>query len=134
MAPTSKDIKELMAARKARRAIPQTDPAEVVASPPEPELAGPPQQAEESPAPEQEVPMQPPTGSVVAPALDDPRTQRVPARDSYVVTSIKIKEHQQRQLKAEAYHRDLRMQDIIETALEEYFRKRYGRQGRGQSR
>jgi hypothetical protein len=140
MAPSSKDIKELMAARKARRAIPQTDPAEVVTGPPEPELAGPPQPVQPDAAPASVTPVRDPrsgdSGSAETPALvlepDDPRTNPVPPDDLYETTTLRIKKHQRRQLKAEAYHRGLLMQDVIETALGEYFKKRYGRQGRGQ--
>jgi hypothetical protein len=136
MALSSKDIKELMEARKAnRRAIPQVDPAEVVAGPPEPEIAAPPQEAPESPAPVAAVEPEPeenvqPASSVVVMEPDDPRTQPVPADDPATPTTLRIKRHQHRQLKAEAYYKGLLMQDVIETALEEYFKKRYGRQKR----
>ena len=41
--PTNKDLRAMMEARKAtRRAIPQTDPAELVSGPPEREIAAPP--------------------------------------------------------------------------------------------
>jgi hypothetical protein len=142
---TNKDIKEIMEARKAaRRAIPQVDPAEVVAGTPEPELAGPPETipeepatpvvAEPEPAPvEQELKetTKPITGSVVVLEPDDPRLQPVPPDDVQVVTSLKLRRHHQKQLKAEAYYKGLHLQDIIETAVDEYFKKRYGRHKRG---
>jgi hypothetical protein len=129
--PSSKDIKEILEARKARRAIPQVDPADEVDRPPEPELAGPPATAQQPPAAVETATL-PPAGSVVIVAPDDPRTQPVPPGDTYTVTSLKLRQHQYRQLKAEKFHRDIDMPDIMETALEEYFMKRYRRQGRGQ--
>jgi hypothetical protein len=141
---TNKDIKELMEARKAaRRAIPQVDPAEVVASAPEPELAGPPQTTSEAPAlsnaDEADMPAahehtettKPAAGSVVVVEPDDPRTQPTPADDPYIAKTLRMRQHHHRQLKAEAYYKGLLMQDIMETALDEYFKKRYGRQKRG---
>jgi hypothetical protein len=139
---TNKDIKEMMEARKAaRRAIPQVDPAEVVAVTPEPELAGPPETTPELLAPpeparvpaeqEPKEPTKPEAGSIVVLEPDDPRLQPVPPDDIQVVTSLKLRRHHQRQLKAEAYYKGLHLQDIIETALDEYFKKRYGRQKKG---
>jgi hypothetical protein len=136
--PTNKDIKEIMEARKAaRRAIPQTDPAEVVAQPPEPELAGPPEVTPEPSVPipaaeeESKETSQQPSGPAAVVEPDDPRTQPPPADDPYTPTTLRIKNHHRRQLKAESYYKDLLMQDILETALDEYFKKRYGRKGRG---
>ncbi len=148
--PSSKDIKEILEARKARRAIPQVDPADVVPRP-EPEAAPPvqptlgtddpppdvehPQRVIEEP-PQLEVaeptPAAQPVGSAAVPLeVDDPRTQPAPPDDLYVPKTLRVKSHRERQLKAESYHRDLLIQDIVETALDEYFKKRYGRQGRG---
>ena len=88
---------------------------------------------EEPPALEATSPA-PAAPSVPPPAgleVDDPRTQAPPPDDLIVPKTIKVKRHRERQLKAESYHRDLLLQDILETALGEYFTKRYGRQGRG---
>jgi hypothetical protein len=146
---TNKDLKELLEARKARRAIPQVDPADVVVQPPEPELAGPPPSALEASAAvaaQQEragVAAQPeteptesthqPAGPVVVLEAEDPRTQPVPSDDPYIPKTLRVRRHHDRQLRAEAYHRGMLMQNILETALDEYFKKRYGRQGRGHS-
>jgi hypothetical protein len=140
MALSRKDMEKIMEARKtARRAIPQIDPAEVVVSPPEPEFAAPPQPAaivepEPTPAPIEQEPketLKPPTGSVVVLEPDDPRTQPVPPDDPYTPTTLRMRNHHRRQLKAEAYYKSLLMQDVIETALDEYFKKRYGGKKRG---
>jgi hypothetical protein len=131
---TNKDIKELMEARKARRAIPQTDPAELVTQPsPESEAVEPPH-LEEPPkvAPASELPTQPSSPLAGALELDDPRPQAPPPDDLYIPKTLKVKRHRDRQLRAEAYHRDMLMQDVLEVALGEYFTKRYGRQGGGQ--
>jgi hypothetical protein len=146
MALSSKDIKELMEARKARRAIPQTDPAEVVIRP-QPEAQAPEQPTSDS-ARDAEVPQpiieEPPTLETAEPApvsqpapaagleVDDPRTQAPPPDDIYVPKTMRVKSHRERQLRAEAYHRDILIQDIVEAALDEYFKKRYGRQGEDQ--
>jgi hypothetical protein len=147
MALSSKDIKEMVAARKARRAIPQVDPADVVARP-EPEAASPVQPAPhtdiaspdvEVPQPVIEEPRQlevaepaptTPTLPAASPEVDDPRVQAPPPDDLYIPKTLKMKRHRDRQLRAESYHRDILMQDIVEVALDEYFKKRYGRQSR----
>jgi hypothetical protein len=150
--PTNKDIKELLEARKRRRAIPQVDPAKVVVGP-EPDEPAParpasppndsPQAAEatqpiiEEP-PQLAAPVPAPIGQPTAPPapagleVDDPRTQPAPADDPYIPKTLRVRRHHDRQLRAEAYYRDMLMQDILETALDEYFKKRYGRPGRGQ--
>jgi hypothetical protein len=131
MALSRKDMKEIMEARKtARRAIPQIDPAEVVASPPEPEFAAPPQPTQEPPMPAALVEPES-TSTPIAQEPDDPRTQPVPPDDPYTPTTLRMRNHHRRQLKAEAYYKGLLMQDIIETALDEYFKKRYGGKKRG---
>jgi hypothetical protein len=146
--PSSKDIKEILEARKARRAIPQVDPPDVVGHP-VPEVLPPAQRAQriDDPTPDGEVSQpvmeEPPELEAAEPSpaaplvpppsgleVDDPRTQPAPPDDLYVPKTLRVKSHRERQLKAEAYHRDLLMQDIVETALDEYFKKRYGRQGR----
>jgi len=65
----------------------------------------------------------------VAPVVlpDDPRTQPAPPDDGYNVTSVKLKLHRQEQLRHEKLLAKRDIQDVIETALDEYFRKRYGR-------
>jgi hypothetical protein len=142
---SNKDIKEMVEARKARRAVPQVDPADVV-SPPEPTTPppAPPAQRTDSQPKDAELPPlaieEPPQLEAVEPAPatpllqppagidgDDPRTQAPPPDDIYVPKTVRVKSHRERQLRAEAYHRDLLIQDIIETALNDYFRKRYGR-------
>jgi len=150
--PTNKEIKELLEARKARRAIPQVDPAKVVVGPepdkPAPAQPAPPTndspQAAVAPQPIIEEPPQlaaPVSAPVSQPAasptpagleVDDPRAQPAPADDPYIPKTLRVRRHHDRQLRAEAYYRDMLMQNILETALDEYFKKRYGRQGRGQ--
>jgi hypothetical protein len=133
-----------------RVAIKQVDPGEPKSRPeppaPTPTVAQPPaipaadrepvqapMHAEPEAAP---VDTSPEPAQVVVLEPDDPRTKPTPPDDSYIVTSVKIKAHQQSQLRAEVYHRQkekLFIQDILETALDEYFKKRYGRQGRGEN-
>jgi hypothetical protein len=129
MATNNRDVREIMAARKTRRAIPQVDPAEVVEGPPEPEILPPDPEIPASTTPQSEQPEE--TTSIPASASDasvgDPRTQPVPADDPYTPTTLRVRNHHRRQLKAEAYYKGLLMQDILETALDEYFKKRYGR-------
>ncbi len=145
--PSNRDIKELMEARKARRAIPQIDPAEVVIRP-QPEAPAPEQPTSDSardaevPQPIIEEPLrletaEPAPVSQPVPAapgleVDDPRTQTPPPDDIYIPKTVRVKSHRERQLRSESYHRDILIQDIIETALDEYFKKRYGRQGEDQ--
>jgi hypothetical protein len=151
MALSNKDLKAMMEARKAaRRAIPQDDPAEVVAqSEPEAAPPGQPTQGTDNPPPDVAVPQpvieEPPELEVAEPApttptlppaagleVEDARTQAPPPDDLYIPKTLKVKRHRADQLRTEAYHRAILMQDIVETALDEYFKKRYGRQGRGQ--
>jgi hypothetical protein len=133
---TNRDIKAMIEARKERRAIPQTDPTEVVAAMPEPELAGPPT-VEPTPNPtpaqatkEKKAQSTPnlPTDSSASQDRLDARYLPVPAGDVYVAKTYRLKQHRHHQLRDEAYHRNLQMQDIIDTALGEYFEKRYGTQ------
>jgi hypothetical protein len=117
---TSKDIKALMEARKARRAIPQTDPAEVVEDIQEPESLTP-----ETPAADEIVSGPESVGAETR--SDDPRAQPTPADDPYIPTTLRVRSHHRRQLKAEKYFTGLDIQDVLEIALDEYFKKRYGR-------
>ncbi|SRR6266516_1554448 len=127
--PTNKEIRELLEARKAaRRAIPQADPADAVGAPPEPEMVELPAPTD---SPERTTEA---TGATQLPPVvvlepDDPRMASVPPGDAYTPTTLRIRNHHKRQLKAEAYYRGLLMQDIFETALDEYFKKRYSRDG-----
>lgn len=126
--PSNKDIKALIQARtEQRRAIAQTDPAEVVAQP-EPELAGPPAAPPTRPDPEPalSVSVSPESAAPVANERKDARYLPAPVDDIYVAKTYRLKRHRHQQLKDEAYHRDMQIQDILDTALAEYFQKRYG--------
>lgn len=119
---TNKDIKELMEARKARRAVPQTDPAEVVSAP-EPELATPP--VAELTAELTPHISKPP----VTPIMHHPQDSRyvpAPADDAFIAKTYKFKSHRYRQLHDEKHFTGTEIQDILDTALGEYFEKRYG--------
>ena len=119
---SNKDIKELMEARKARRAVPQTDPADVVAVP-EPELATPPVVAPIARlTPQASTPQVPPT-------MHHPQDSRyvpAPADDTFIAKTYKFKSHRYRQLHDEKHFTGTEIQDILDTALGEYFEKRYG--------
>jgi hypothetical protein len=119
---SNKDIKELMEARKARRAVPQTDPADVVAIP-EPELAAPPVVA---PIAEQ-APQRSNTSET--PVMHHPQDSRyapAPKDDIFIAKTYKFKSHRFRQLHDEKHFTGTEIQDILDKALGEYFEKRYG--------
>ncbi len=119
---SNKDIKELMEARKARRAVPQTDPADVVSSS-EPELATPPVAAPI-------IELQPQTSKLpMTPPMHHPQDSRyvpAPADDTLIAKTYKFKSHRYRQLHDEKHFTGTEIQDILDTALGEYFEKRYG--------
>ena len=119
---SNKDIKELMEARKARRAVPQTDPAEVVASP-EPELATPPVATPVAELPPQtsETPV-----TTVIHHPQDSRYVPAPKDDLFIAKTYKFKSHRYRQLQDEKHFTGTEIQDILDRALGEYFEKRYG--------
>jgi hypothetical protein len=126
--PTNRDIKELMEARKARRAVPQIDPADTV-TPPEPELAEPPAQPNEVP------PVEP------APAPSDRPPENESGVDQYAKKYL-VKEdervtmttrmYRQRRLQVDQETRDtgLEIWQIIDIGLELYFREKQKRQNR----
>ena len=119
---SNKDIKALMEARKARRAVPQTDPADVVASP-ETELATPPVVE-----PVVEVTQQT-SKALETTAMHHPQDNRyvpAPADDIFIAKTYKFKSHRYRQLQDEKHFTGTEIQDILDIALGEYFEKRYG--------
>ena len=119
---SNKDIKELMEARKARRAVPQTDPADVVSAP-EPELATPPVVV-----PIVELTPQA-SKPLVLSTMHHPQDNRyvpAPADDILIAKTYKFKSHRFRQLHDEKHFTGTEIQEILDTALGEYFEKRYG--------
>jgi hypothetical protein len=123
--PTNKDVRQLMEARKARRAIPQTDPADVVYGP-EPELA-----AQVQPEKPQSQPIAPsiPSHPTETPLVHHPQDSRyvpVPVGDTLIAKTYKFRSHRYKQLSDEKHFTGTEIQDILDTALAEYFEKRYG--------
>lgn len=57
----------------------------------------------------------------------DPRVQPAPEGQYKEHRTIRLSDHRYQQLKAEVGATNVSRQDIIDTALDEYFLKRYGR-------
>jgi len=64
--------------------------------------------------------------------LDDPRYRPAPTGNETILKSFRISKHTNAQLKAERYWNGNEEQDVINEAIADWFKKRYGRQGREQ--
>jgi len=135
---SSKDIRDLIAARRANRGapprvgVPQIDPADlitepseppvVVETPPEepPEMNRPPQVPVSDGADDGESHRSRPT------VIEDPRLMPIDRTATLVAFSSYLYPDRKRQVKQESISTGHDMHEIIDTALGEYFEKRYG--------
>ena len=80
-----------------------------------------------APAPKEEPQRGPARPTSVQPAqLDDPRYRPAPVGDETVLKSFRIAKHANAQLKAERYWNGNDEQDVINEAIADWFKKRYG--------
>lgn len=75
-------------------------------------------------APQPSAPAPPPSAST--PQREDSRSMPPPKDDVYEAKTYRLRRHRHRQLKDEAFYTDQDIQAIVDTALGEYFDRRYG--------
>ena len=66
---------------------------------------------------------------IEAPAHKDSRYSAPPDDDVFEAKTYRLKRHRHKQLRDESYFTNQDMQVIVDTALGEYFKKRYGASG-----
>jgi len=112
----AKDYRALMAERRAKGGVPQIDPDDVARMPP----------PEPSPKPE------PQQAQPASTATNDPRRMTADPSEPKAFNAFRLPAIRARQIKYEAADKGIREWEVVDRALDLYFKTHYLREGSGE--